>query len=232
MQLKSAGLRAAFVTPVELKFAADNPGQFEGYAATFGNQDLGGDVIAKGAFRDTLRDWKKRKRLPPMLLNHGGFGAGATDDLPIGIFGKMEEDDIGLRVEGELIALDTDLGKRIYAAMQAKAIDGMSIGYRAKEFAVGTKPSEPRRTLKKIDLIEVSVVTFPMNPQARIGQSKGPSIRDCELALRDAGLSREEAKTVLARGYAGLGQRDAGAAGEDGAALERLLASIQAGVQS
>jgi HK97 family phage prohead protease len=143
-------------------------GTFSGYGAFFGNVDAYGDVIAKGAFKDTLRDWRKDKRLPPMLVQHGGWMMSDQDGLPIGKWTAMGEDEKGLTVEGRLINLDTERGKAIYGAMKEGVLDGLSIGYRAKEFALGTKPEEPRRTLKKVDLIEVSVVTFPANGEARV----------------------------------------------------------------
>lgn len=164
----------AFFAPLEIKFADDaaSPGKFEGYGAVFGNIDSYGDVIQKGAFKETLRDWGKSKKLPPMLSQHGGWMMSDMDAIPVGVWEAMSEDDTGLHVKGRLINLDTDDGKRIYGAMKEGALDGMSIGYRAKEFALGTKPEEPRRTLKKIDLFEVSVVTFPANGKARVSSIK------------------------------------------------------------
>src|SRR5690606_10118706 len=130
--------------------------------------DAYGDVIAKGAFKDTLRDWRTSKRLPPMLVQHGGWMMTDSDGLPNGKWESLEEDEKGLYVTGRLINLDTENGKRIYGAMKEGVLDGMSIGYRAKEFTLGTKPDEPRRTLKKVDLVELSVVTFPANGLARV----------------------------------------------------------------
>lgn len=230
MQIKSSGALLHATIPLELKFAGDEqPGTFTGYASVFNTVDLGGDMILKGAFRETLREWKKSKKLPPMLLNHGGWEP--DSDVPIGVFDSMEEDETGLKFEAHLIALDTDLGKRIHAAMKAGALDGMSIGYRAREFIMGSKPDEPRRTLKKIDLVEVSVVTFPMNTQARVSQAKGemPTQREIEQALRDAGLTRSEAKAMIAGGYK-VALRDAGAEGEaDSLAAIRGLTNILKG---
>lgn len=210
---------------IEVKLATDfidaKTGEFAGYGAVFGNEDGGGDVIAKGAFRQTLRDWKREKKLPPMLVQHGGWGMGDMDALPIGIWSKMEEDDTGLQVEGRLINLDTERGKTIYGAMKEGALDGMSIGYRPKKFTLGTKPGEPYRTLEQIDLIEVSVVTFPMNGKARVASVKSgiKTIRDFEAFLRDAGgFSRSAAAAIAANGYKAADPRD-----EDGADLEALL---------
>lgn len=210
--------------PLEVKFLDDgaDAGTFEGYGAVFGNVDSYGDVIQKGAFRDTLKDWKKAGKLPPMLVQHGGWMMTDTDGLPVGKWEAMSEDDTGLAVKGRLINLDTERGKNIYGAMKEGVLDGISIGYRAKEFALGTKPDEPRRTLKKIDLFEVSVVTFPANGAARVEAVKGAqgvrTIREFEDFLRDAGFSNAQAKAIASRGFKASGPRD-----EDGADIAAVI---------
>lgn len=200
-------MRDTFYAPLEVKFSDDaaKAGAFEGYGAVFGNVDAYGDVIQKGAFKETLRDWNKSKKLPPMLVQHGGWMMTDMDALPIGMWEAMSEDDTGLHVKGRLINLDTERGKTIHGAMKEGALDGMSIGYRAKEFSLGTKPDEPRRTLKKIDLMEVSVVTFPANGKARVSSVKNAgmvkTIREFEDFLRDAGFSHAQAKAIASSGF-------------------------------
>lgn len=212
--------RETFFTPIEVKFATDEAqaGSFSGYGAFFGNVDSYGDVIAKGAFKETLRDWRKDKRLPPMLVQHGGWMMTDQDALPVGKWTSMEEDEKGLTVSGRLINLDTERGKAIYGAMKEGVLDGLSIGYRAKEFSLGTKPEEPRRTLKKIDLIEVSVVTFPANGMARVDAVKAAdgikTIRQFEDFLRDAGgFSHARAKAIASQGFKASDPRDEAEAG-------------------
>lgn len=178
-------------------------GTFSGYGAVFGNRDTYGDVIAKGAFAESLRDWSKLGRLPPMLLQHGGVLGPAEDLTPVGIWDRMAEDDVGLMVEGRLIAIGTDKGKYLLEGMREGALDGLSIGYIPREIAYGQKPGDPARTLKKIELREVSIVTFPANEQARIASVKGgiESPRDLEDALRGLGFSSGEAKRIVAGGW-------------------------------
>jgi len=205
--------REAYYAPLEVKFADNGtPGSFEGYGAVFGNIDAYGDVIQKGAFKETLRDWNKTKKLPPMLVQHGGYMMTDMDALPIGKWDAMSEDETGLYVKGRLINLDTERGKTIYGGMKEGTLDGMSIGYRAKEFALGTKPDEPRRTLKKIDLMEVSVVTFPANGKARVAAVKSAgiikTIREFEDFLRDAGFSNAQAKAIASSGFKAADPRD------------------------
>ena len=216
-------MREAFCVPLEVKFAdGAEPGSFEGYGAVFGNVDAYGDVIQKGAFKETLRDWGKTKKLPPMLVQHGGWMMTDMDALPVGKWESMSEDDTGLHVKGRLINLDTERGKTIYGNMKEGTLDGMSIGYRAKEFSLGTKPDEPRRTLKKIDLFEVSVVTFPANGKARVSSVKSggliKTIREFEDFLRDAGFSNAQAKAIASSGFKATDPRD-----EDEADIAALL---------
>lgn len=218
----------------EVKFDAagvdEKTGTFEGYGAVFGNIDAYGDVIQKGAFRATLKEWRKARSLPPMLVQHGGWMMTDMDALPVGKWDEMEEDDTGLRVKGRLINLDTERGKNIYGAMREGVLDGMSIGYRAKEFTYGTKPDEPRRTLKAVDLVEVSIVTFPANGRARVDAVKAASLteRDMERMLtQDAGLSRSVARRLMAGGYDAVkAMRDAGDGMDDIAALLRARTQL------
>lgn len=209
---------------VEVKFASNKSGVFSGYGAITGNVDAGGDMLAKGAFKDTLRAWEGKGKLPPMLLQHGGgFLGGADDMLPVGKWISMEENSKGLKVEGELFAMNTERGTYIYEGLKAGALDGLSIGYRAKEFTLGTKPGDPRRTLKSVDLVELSIVTFPMNDKARVGAVKAgniKTIREFEDFLRDVGgYSNAAAKAIAASGFKAADPRD-----EDEA---DLLASIR-----
>lgn len=211
----------------EFKFADDDVDAagaetmtFSGYGAYFGNVDSYGDVIAKGAFARTLAEAKRSGMWPAMLLQHGGGGFGTGEDqTPIGIWTEMSEDDRGLVVKGKLA--DTPRGREVYTLMKMTprpAIDGLSIGYRAKKFTVGAKPTEPARTLEDVELVETSVVTFPANGKARLTSVKsgdGKTIRVAEEALREAGFSRTEAKAILASGWKALPQRDAGDDGND-----------------
>jgi len=191
------GLEYLGVQFLETKLA-DVPGAFSGYGAIFGNFDANDDVIRSGAFTRTLKEWEAdRGKLPPMLLQHGGgfFGGSAEDMLPVGQWTSMEENKKGLKVEGQLFALNTEKGQYIYEGLQSGVLDGLSIGFETKEFISGTKPGEPNRTLTDIELWEVSIVTFPANLDARVGAVKNLSIdelRELEGVLRDGGLSRRD----------------------------------------
>jgi uncharacterized protein len=207
----------------EFKFASDETGAFEGYGAIFGNVDLGGDLIKPGAFKASLKAWRAQKNLPPMLFDHG-----MQDRIPVGQWTEMDEDEKGLKVQGRLIAGDTEVGKRLHAAMKVGGLTGMSIGYRAVEYAFGTKPGDPYRTLKAVDLVELSIVTFPMNPEARVSRVKAADIvskQEFEKALRDAGFSKSEA-ALMASKTTLPARRDA--VGDEGGVIAALHKLTQA----
>lgn len=202
----------------ELKFAADEGAQamsFTGYGAVFGNVDSYGDVIEAGAFSKFLADVKSGNQpWPAMLSQHGGWQMSAEDMTPIGVWTDFAEDGHGLKVTGQLA--DTPRGMEMYKLMKMSprpAIDGMSIGYIAKEWEPRSKPEDPKRKLKRIDLIEVSIVTRPANGKARVESVKNDwTERDFErLLTRDAGLSRSDALVVINQGFKSLiAMRDAG----------------------
>jgi uncharacterized protein len=219
----------------EVKFAEDDDPEtrmtFSGYGAMFGNVDSYGDVIEAGAFKKTLRDAQKSGQWPAMLMQHGGWAMSADDLTPVGVWTAMEEDDKGLKVTGKLAA--TVRGNEAYALLKMSprpAINGLSIGYYARKFTVGTKADEPRRTLHEVDLVEVSLVTFPANPKARIGSVKsgdGLGVRDAEKALREAGFSINEAKAILAKGFGAIGQREVADPDRRAEAVHAAIAALR-----
>lgn len=228
----ASGRAECKIAPFEFKFLDGKAdGTFEGYGAVFGNEDDNGDVVAPVAFDKTLAQHKALGTMPKMLLNHGGMAWGtptAEDMIPIGKWNAMVPDSHGLQTEGRLINLDTESGKRIYGAMKEGELSGLSMGFIARDFTRGTKPNEPRRTLNAVDLREVSPVTFPANTLATVSEIKaaGRDLRILEKALRDAGLSRIEAKALLADGFKAIALRDA-AAGDPATALRALEAGIR-----
>lgn len=211
----------------EVKFAEGAPvGTFSGYGAVFTVEDLGGDVILPGAFKETLaaRPASKVK----MLWQHG------YDDnsMPVGVWTRMEEDSKGLFVEGRLIALETDRGRQLHEGMQAGAIDAMSITYVATDVIYGSKEGEPWRTIRKLDLYEVGPVLFGMNENALIDEAKAASsiktIRDFETFLRDeGGYSIAAAKAIASGGFkANPTLRDEGGAANDLDDLRKRMSKL------
>jgi HK97 family phage prohead protease len=212
----------------EVKFAAPDSMEFSGYGAVFGNVDAYGDVIRPGAFAESLANARRTGIWPAMLSQHGGWGMTAQDLTPIGVWTDLSEDGIGLKATGTLAP--TPRGQELHALMKMQprpAIDGLSIGYIAKDWSPRSKPEEPRRTLKRIDLVEISPVTFPANGKARVTSVKSlaDNERDFEAWLmRDAGLSRKDAQVVISRGFRELiRQRDAAGQGSELSELASIL---------
>jgi len=111
------------------------------------------------------------------------------------------------------------------------AINGLSIGYIAKEWEMRSKPEDPRRKLKRIDLLEISPVTFPANGKARVSAVKSiedvASVRDAEEFLSALGLSKTQAVALIAR-IKGAGSGDPmGSKGGPGDPVAELLASLR-----
>ena len=191
------------VASCELKADEESEGVFMGYGSIFGNKDLGNDIVERGAFLKSIND--RGANGVKLLWQH-------KTDTPIGIFEEIREDKKGLKVRGKL-ALKTQGGNEAYELMKMGALDGMSIGYRADPAKQKYDEKNKRRHLKELDLMEISLVTFPMNPRARIHAVKGEAmnIRDLEQGLRDAfSFSRSDAK-VAAKAVHGAfdNQRDA-----------------------
>lgn len=201
----------------EAKFAADGAtGAFEGYASVFGGRDYYGDTVAPGAFKQSLAMLKAQGWSLPMYFNHGA--ALGADARPVGVWNSVEEDGVGLKVEGKLAGLDTETGRYNLALMREGAMRGLSIGFNVPKGGAtyGSKPGEPRRTLKTINLREISVVDAPADPNGRItalksslGEMGTQDWRDVESALRDEGLSRADAVKAVS-GFKSWLQRDAG----------------------
>lgn len=165
-------------------------GTFTGYAATYGNKDLGGDVIERGAFAETLKEHGGKV---PILFNHSWM-------RPIGYGLDAKEDERGLLVTGEFTLGSTD-GRDAYEtakhAAKRKQSHGLSIGYSIRGEDGAAMRGETRR-LKSLNLHEYSMAVFPMNPKARIREVKaGATVRECEEFLRSFGISNAEAKKFL-----------------------------------
>lgn len=186
---------------------ADIDGSFEGYASLFNREDLGRDIVLPGAFRESLS--ARGPRGIKLLFQHDA-------NQPIGVWTTLEEDSRGLYAQGRLMP-DVCKAREVQALMRAGALDGLSIGFKTVK-AQRDRMTGVRR-LQKIDLWEISIVTFPLLPEARVTSTKKkpfasapPTEREFERWLtRDAGLTRSEARGVLRGGLSGLkALRDAG----------------------
>jgi len=129
------------------------PVRFAGYAAIFGKRDAGGDTIRPGAFAATLASRAASGQPLPLYWQH-------RPDKRIGWIDHVAEDTKGLRVIARLDNPDHPAAQ----ALKAGAVSGISFGYRAAEFAAVPEG----RDLRRLDLFEVSLVTHPMQPFARV----------------------------------------------------------------
>lgn len=169
----AAGGREVRSFALQIKATGDD-GTVEGYGSVFGVRDNYDDVIAKGAFMDSLKSHKAAGTMPAMLWQHDA-------DKPIGVWTEMVEDEKGLRIKGQL-AMETVKGKEAHALLKMGALNGLSIGFMSKEWAYDRDTEV--RTLTAIDLWEVSLVTFPANEKARVTNVKAASDNDVAKAVK------------------------------------------------
>ena len=194
----------SYFVPLELKFSGSNAadiGTFSGYGSVYSVIDDGGDLIAPGAFADSLARLKAQGRGVPMYMQHGA--ALGADPRPVGVWTKIEEDANGLRVEGKLVGLDTETGRYHYALVKEGAMSGLSIGYSGVKAEYGKKPGDPRRTIKSATLREISIVDQPMNAHARLTGLKSIeellTMADAEDYLKSVGMSGRQATAFVSR---------------------------------
>ena len=159
--------------------------EIEGYASFFGLADQGNDVVEEGAYGASLAKLTKAGRRVKMLWQH-------DPAQPIGVWDEVREDDRGLYVKGRILP-EVAKGAEAIRLIEAGAIDGLLIGYRTVK---STKNTKGQRLLSELELWEVSLVTFPMLPEARIG-AKGDTLVDAD--LRDLAAAIEGARTQLAQ---------------------------------
>jgi uncharacterized protein len=207
----TAALRAdetkALTVPFDIKADSldDEARSFTGLAATW-QLDLGGDVIHKGAFRRTLSHWKKSKKPMPLLDSHDSYGSVRS------VIGKMEEateTDAGL--ETKFSVIDGPDGDEIWRRIKGGFVDGLSIGYRPIKSEAATEAEQLDgvwRHLKEIELREISVVLWPMNPAARVDAGSMKALTAEVAALKEAAATRAltaEEKAELIRLQSDIG---------------------------
>ena len=218
-------LSAAF----KLKQITDE-GEIAGYASVFDVVDRHDDIVVRGAFARTLEEARRRGKRPKLLWQH-------MSSEPLGVWQTLTEDSTGLYVEGRLLVGAVNRAREAHALLKAGAIDGLSIGFITRKDEYDS--ASGIRRLIDVDLLEVSLVTFPANEEATVTDVKNLSKRDWEQILRGneplPHLSTKQAKAFVAKGMSGLHCRDGGADADadqprDGVAhgqLSELLAQLQ-----
>ena len=147
-----------FDSPFEVKFH-NTSGRFEGYASVFAVTDSASDRVMPGAFAKSLASWQQQGRQPPLLWQH-------DQSQPIGAWRELREDKHGLYAQGELFVNDIARAKEAYCLLREKVVNGLSIGYRVKQSTRDQKTGI--RLLSEVELLEISMVTFPANDAARV----------------------------------------------------------------
>lgn len=155
-----------------LSFKAEDlqdDGTFSGYCSVFDVVDSYDEIVKKGAFVDSLNDWQAKGKMPPVLWQHDRSEV-------IGVWTKLYEDDKGLFGEGKLLIDDVAKAKEAYALIKVGAIDGLSIGYRTEKYRYNS--DDDTIDLLKLNLKEVSIVTFPANEDSTVSNVKAQVRQD------------------------------------------------------
>ena len=168
------------IAGLEVKFAGGAPvltgdRVIEGYASRFGLTDQGGDAVLPGAFAASLERLAAKGCKVRMLWQH-------DPTRPIGVWDEVREDATGLWVKGRLLP-EVAQAREAAALIEAGAIDGLSIGYRTIR---AERDAKGRRALAEVELWEVSLVTFPMLPEAKVGRKETEDLREMAALFAEA----------------------------------------------
>ncbi len=171
----------------EVRFAPGDEGRFSGYAAIFDEPNSFGEILKRGAFRKTLREHARRKTRPGLFWMH-------DPAEPIGVWSAITEDEKGLKVDGQLV-LETARGLEAHALLKAGALNGLSIGFRARGSERGPNGV---RVLTDVELIEISLVSLPAASKARVTKVRNHGRVDASAAAFVAAVRK--AAGSLSRG--------------------------------
>lgn len=172
----------------QVKAVSHEQGVIEGYASLYDVEDSDQDIIAKGAFDDSLQQWRVLGQMPPMLWQHDVA-------QPIGIWTSLKSDSRGLFVRGQLFVDEVERAAEAYALLKRGALSGLSIGYKAERVrrVSGQTRGDGRslRVIERLKLFEISLVTFPALETARISSVKS--------AAKTSAILVEEQRSLVAQ---------------------------------
>lgn len=178
--------------------AISEDGTIEGYGSVFGVVDSYNEQVEPGAFAASLVERRRKGQTVKMLWQHDSW-------QPIGVWDDIAEDSKGLYLKGRLLKDVSPRAAEAYGLVKEGAMDGLSIGYRV----IQTAPHDDKQgvlKLLKLDLREVSLVTFGANERARIESIKSildrgalPTVREFEDLLREAGFSKSLATAIACK---------------------------------
>ena len=175
-------------------YQVQEEGVIEGYASVFGGVDSYGDTIEPTAYDNVISEGQK----PLMFYQHDRWG------VPIGRWEELSVDSKGLKVKGRL-NLELKEAQDVYSALKFGSLDGMSIGFRLRDRDYEYDDNDVCHIKNISELLEISIVNFPADKSARVmGVKADPEdleelkdIRDCERYLRDLGISKKMAQSII-----------------------------------
>lgn len=138
-------------------------GQFEAYASVFGNVDSYGDVVVKGAFAESLKEWAGSGLALPVLWGHNF----ADPDYNIGHVVEAVEDERGLKVTAEL-DLESPKAAQVYRLLKAGRVSQMSFAFDVLDAAMAERDGDDVYELRELKLYEVSVVPIGANQETEV----------------------------------------------------------------
>ena len=170
----------------------EEEGVIEGYASVFGGVDSYGDTIEPTAFDNVIKSGQK----PLMFYQHDRWS------IPIGVWEELRVDEKGLYVKGRL-NLELEEAREVYSALKFGSLNGLSIGFRMHDRDYEYDDNDICHIKNIAELLEISIVNFPADKEARISNVKSEDIdglndiRDCEHYLRDLGSSKKTAQKLI-----------------------------------
>ena len=175
-------------------YQVQEEGVIEGYASVFGGVDSYGDTIEPNAYDNVISEGQK----PLMFYQHDRWG------VPIGRWEELSVDSKGLKVKGRL-NLELKEAQDVYSALKFGSLNGMSIGFRLRDRDYEYDDNDVCHIKNISELLEISIVNFPADKSARVmGVKADPEdleelkdIRDCERYLRDLGISKKMAQSII-----------------------------------
>ncbi len=182
---------------------AEATGAISGYGSVFDVVDSYDEIVVRGAFAESLR----QQRSVPILWEHDRA-------QPIGLWSVLAEDEYGLRCAGRLLVDEVQKAREASALLRERAVTGLSIGYRVRKSSFDEKTGI--RTLTALDLMEISLVTFPANDQARADAVKAAArgeVPDEEAFIEfliEHDFRKSLAVDIARHGIAGLKRRSGG----------------------
>lgn len=179
---------------LQFKFAGGGGNVIEGYAARFGEKDLGGDIIEAGAFTKSIAEIRASGHRLPMLWAHG------QEDV-VGSWHELREDDAGLYALGGVNA-DVGRGREAVSLVKGGDLSGLSIGY------LVPPGGRDGASLIEIKLLEISLVAVPLAPKARVALKDFSGLEDYAAFLRSVGVSRREAEFIARKSWPAITAAD------------------------